>query len=393
MIKARSAFTEEVDDVEEAIAAIREQLGGFDWLLANTIGLLTCYSDFIGSEASRGICEALPFDVVGGTTLGNAVHGSSGNILLTLLVLSSDDVEFSAGISAPLHGADEAVLKDAWDEAAVKLNGKPAMMATFAPLLVPVSGDFYANSFSNISGNLPNFGMLVVDNNNDYHETRVIFNGESYADRCAIVIMAGNLDVKFMLASISPERIFMDKGVVTSSNGNQVQTVNERPVVEYLESLGLKRNDDGSITGVNAFPFVVDYNDGTTPVVRVIFGITEEGYAICGGDIPNGSTLSVGHIDSDEVLSTTSELISDALESGEPDCILMFSCVGRYFALGYTPMSEMERVQKLMEDTRIPYQLTYSGGELCPVYTSGGECIKNRNHNDTFIMCLLYNGA
>jgi hypothetical protein len=392
VIRAKSAFTSEIDDVVSAVAGIKEQLGGFDWLLENTVGMLTCYSEFVDSDAVKELCRAMPFDVVGTTTICNAVRDSSGNMLLTLLVLTSDDVEFSVGLSEPMSRADEAPLRKAWDEASSKLRERPAMMVTFAPLLIPVSGDFYADSLSNISGGLPNFGMLTVDNNSDYRDAQIIRGGESYRDRLALVLMAGNLSPRFAMASISPEKIFMEKGVVTSSRGNQVRTVNERPVAEYLESLGLKRNEEGSITGVNAFPFVVDYNDGTMPVVRVVFAITEEGYAVCGGDIPNGATLSVGHIDSDEVLSTTTDLITDAIMPPEPDCVLMFSCVGRYFALGYSPMSELERVQKLMEENGIPYQLTYSGGELCPVASDSGTRMKNRNHNDTFIMCLLYSG-
>jgi hypothetical protein len=182
----------------------------------------------------------------------------------------------------------------------------------------------------------------------------------------------------------------MEKGVVTEARGNQVMSVNDRSVVEYLQSTGLAKNPDGTITGVNSFPFVVDYNDGTNPVVRVIFAMTPEGYAVCGGDIPNGATLSVGHINGDEVLATTMEAVSDIISSREPNCILMFSCVGRYFALDYRQTAEMDLVRELMDKTAIPYMFAYSGGELCPVGSSGDIlAITNRNHNDTLVMCAL----
>ena len=191
------------------------------------------------------------------------------------------------------------------------------------------------------------------------------------------------------MASISTGRVFSQKGVVTSSAGNQVKSVNGRPVVEYLESLGLKRSEDGSIVGVNSFPFLLDYNDGTRPVVRVIFAITPDGYAVCGGDIPESGTLSVGSIDRDEVLATTTKLVSDVLATEKMECALMFSCVGRYFIQGYDPTCEMRRVQGLMDKTSVPYQFTYSGGELCPVSSNKGEGLTNRNNNETFIMCVL----
>ncbi|MDR1515899.1 MAG: FIST C-terminal domain-containing protein [Synergistaceae bacterium] len=389
MIKVMSAFTEEVDDIEQAIIDIEEQIGGYDKLLGSTIGLLTCYSEFISSGVVRELCNALPFPVIGTTTIGNAVRGSSGKILLTLLVLTSDDAEFSTGLSEPLTGADDAPLRQAYEAAAEKINGRPSFMLSFAPLLVPVSGDFFVSSFSDISGGVPNFGMLAVDNNSDYKDSQVIFDGGAYRDRFAFALAGGNVNPRFFMASISTERIFSQKGVVTSSCGNQLKSVNGHPVLEYLESLGLKRAEDGGIVGVNSFPFLLDYNDGTLQVVRVIFAITPDGYAVCGGDMPEGAILSVGQIDRDEVLATTAKLVSDVLSAEKFDCVLMFSCVGRYFALGYDPTGEMKRVQELMDLSGVPYQFTYSGGEMCPVSSSRGEGLTNRNHNDTFIMCVL----
>ncbi|MDR1020045.1 MAG: FIST C-terminal domain-containing protein [Synergistaceae bacterium] len=389
MIKALSAFTEEVDDIEQAIVDIEGQIGGYGELQGNTIGLLTCYSEFISSGVVRELCRALPFPVIGATTLGNIVSGSSGRILLTLLILTSDDVEFSTGLSEPLSCADEAPLREAYEGAVSKISGRPSFMLSFAPLLIPVGGDFFADAFSDISGGVPNFGMMPVDNNSDYRDAQVIFDGDAYRDRYAFALVSGNVSPRFFMASISTERVFSQKGVVTSSAGNQVKSLNGRPVIEYLESLGLKRSEDGGIAGVNSFPFVLDYNDGTLPVVRVIFAITPEGYAVCGGDIPEGAILSVGRIDRDEVLSTTTRLVSDVLATEKPDCVLMFSCVGRYFIQGYDPTSEIRRVKELMEKACVPYQFTYSGGELCPVSSNTGERLTNRNHNDTFVMCVL----
>jgi hypothetical protein len=390
MIKAFTAFTAEIDDTEAAVGEIMDQLDQCGGLLKNSVGLLACYSEFIDSDVIKELCEALPFEVIGTTTLCNAVQGATGRMLLTMIVLSSDDAEFSVGLTDTLTTADETPLREAYEKAASKLASKPALMVSFAPLLVNASGDFYADAFTKISGGVPNFGMLAVDHNTDYHDSQVICAGEAYRDRYAFLLVSG-VTPRFFIASISSEKIFMDKGVVTAASRNQVQTINNRPVIEYLQSLGLKKNDEGTITGVNSFPFVVDYNDDTTPVVRVIFAITEEGYAVCGGDIPNGATLSVGHIDTDEVLSTTTNVISEAIASGKPDCILMFSCAGRYFALGFQPLSEMEHIQKILGETAIPYHIAYSGGELCPVYSRNKEVldITNRNHNDTFIMCLL----
>ncbi|MDR3332871.1 MAG: FIST C-terminal domain-containing protein, partial [Synergistaceae bacterium] len=132
-----------------------------------------------------------------------------------------------------------------------------------------------------------------------------------------------------------------------------------------------------------------DYNDGTTPVVRAVFANTPEGYAVCGGDIPVGATLSVGTIDMNEIIATATGALKSALAS-KPDCILIFSCVGRYFYMGYEPMREIEEAKGILDPLGLPYQITYSGGEFCPVYSGNkeGQTI-NRNHNDTIVICTL----
>jgi hypothetical protein len=307
------------------------------------------------------------------------------------MVLSSDDVSFSVGLTDPIRSEDDSPLRRAYETAAAKLTEKPALMLSYAPLLMNVGGDFFVDSFTEISGGVPNFGMISVDDNNDYHESQIICNGEAYLDRYAFILVQGNIQPRFITASISPEKIFRESGLVTASQGNQLQTINDKPVVEFLQSIGITRNEDGTIIGINSFPLIVDYNDGTTPIVLAVFAHTPEGFAVCGGNIPVGATLSVGSINEEEVLATTEKTLTSALNAGKAQCILMFSCVGRYFSLGYRPMAEIEKVRELLKGTGIPYQFTYSGGELCPVYAKdkGASAMANRNHNDTFVGCIF----
>jgi hypothetical protein len=390
MIKARTAYTGEIDDVEAAVAEITEQLGDISLMRGNSVGLLACYSDFVDSGVVRELCAALPFDVSGTTTLGSVVRDSESRMTCSLIVLTSDDAEFAAGITEPMTAADEAPLGDAYEKASLKLSGKPALMIAFAPLHINASGDFYVDAFSRISGKVPLFGMLTVDNTSDYRDATVIYEGEAYADRCAFLLIGGSVTPEFFIASVPSERISVEKAVITASEGNFVSTINDRPVADYLMKLGLKKNPDGSIAGINSFPFVVDYNDGTLPVVRVMFALTPDGAAVCGGDIPKGATMSVGRIDADRVLSTTRAALSEAARDGGA-CFFMFSCVGRYFALGHEPTAEMKLVQDIMNENEIPFMFAYSGGEMCPVGQKGGEGgeLTNRNHNDTFVLCRL----
>jgi hypothetical protein len=390
MLKALTAYTGEIEDVEAAVSEILEQLDK-DALLENSIGFVTCYEEFIESGVVKALCEALPFEVVGATTTGSAVQGSKGMMLLTLMVLTGDDVSFAVGLTEPLAAEDEAPLRAGYQSTLAKVNGKPSLMLTFAPLLMNIGGNFYVETFSAVSGGVPNFGMLAVDLDNGYRKSKVICNGEAYHDRCTMVLLTGKLYPGFFTGSISTEKILREKGLVTASNGNQLQTINGKPATDYLREIGFTSDAKGMIAGIEMFPFIVDYNDGTTPVMRAIFSQTPEGYAICGGDVPVGSTLSIGSMDAEEVSATSAKALSSALADRNAHCVLLFSCVGRYLALGYNPTSEVDTLQKIMEGTGIPYQFAYSGGEICPVYEKqrSDDSTKNRFHNDTLGICVL----
>ena len=70
--------------------------------------------------------------------------------------------------------------------------------------------------------------------------------------------------------------------------------------------------------------------------------------------------------------------------------MIIFSCVGRYYTMGYSPMSEIEKIQSILDVTDIPFHFAYSGSELCPVSGPGSDnTMINRNHNDTIVVCCL----
>lgn len=386
MIKTQLAHTHEIDDTELAVSEILGQLD-LAGLKAHSVGILTCFADFVSEGVVEALCAALPFPVVGMTTLASCVGDQVSTTMLTCTVLTSDEVSFAVGLSEPVTQSDPSLLADSYRQAAAALPDKPGLMLAFIPLLTGVGGDFFVDSLREISGGVPLFGAMSVDHTSDYRHSRVLYEGEAYPDRLAFVLVQGDIHPRFYIAQISDETIFRDKGVVTRANGNQLQTVNDMPVSDYLLSLGLTKNAEGQIEGINSFPFVVDYGDGTQPVVRVMFALTPEGYAVCGGDIPVGATISVGTIDAAEVLDTTEGLLGQVRAHGPADVALFFSCVGRYFAQGFDTTAELDKVTGAGL-SGLPYTMCYAGGEVCPVYDKGGNTT-NRNHNDTFVACLF----
>lgn len=383
MIKALTAYTQEIDEVEDAVAEIMEQLD-LSQLGKHSIGILTCYSEFIDTGVVAALCDSLPFDVIGCTTIGNATNGNLGRLDLNLTVITGDDVEFSAAVSTGLAKEQERPLREMYAKAIEKMDSKPVFMLAFMPLIYQIGGEVMLDILDDIT-HLPIFGTLAVDHTNDYHESQTIFNGQAYPDALSMVVIAGNVSPKFMVTSLDEKKTLKQKAIITDSAANILKEVNGIPAIQYMQDLGLTK--EGVIEGPNTIPFVVDFNDGTQPVIRAIFAQTPEGYAVCGGSMPVNSTLSIGSIDDRDVLETTQKMCGTISEQEEKNVILSFSCIGRNYALGTNTNAEMEALERTFGES-VPYQFAYSGGEVCPLADSDGM-LKNRFHNDTIIACIL----
>jgi hypothetical protein len=386
MIKTMTAFTFEVDDPDAAAAEILEQVD-INGLCKSSLGILTCYTDFIDSGVIPAVCGALPFDVIGMTSAGTAVPGIAGEMVLGLLVLTSDDTDFMTGM-AEITGTDiDGPVGNAYRETCAKHPGRPAMMLTFAPYINDLGGEAIAVSLNRACEGIPLFGSLAIDSSADFSLNRSIYNGKASEKILVFALLYGDLHPSFFVTSFSEDKIQKQRGVITKSKDTILMEVNNMPVLDYLQSIGIQKRDGA--WAVSLFPFVIDYNDGTKPVARSIYLITKEGYAACGGNMPENVTLSVGGIDYSDVIRTTGETMEQILKKkdGGNSCVLMFSCLTRYFALEAHTTAEMDEIRNTLTDST-SYIFSYSGGEICPVYTEKGYTI-NRFHNCTFIACLL----
>ena len=388
MMQTFVAFTEEIDDVEAAIAEVLTQIP-VDSLLQNTVGILACHYEFIHSGVVKALCDAMPFPVTGTITTAQAVQDKSSLLCLTLTVMTSDTVAFQTVLSSSLAGGGaKSKIAAAYTEAVDSFGQKPAMAFVYAPFMPENSGDDYVAILSEISGNLPLFGTLAVDDTLDFRDCYLIHEGEHYQDRMSLVLFYGDLQPKFHIATISPEKIFENKALITSSEGHILKGINDRPVSEFFENLGLVQASETGYA-MSSLPFMLDYNDGSPPVSRVFVSMSEEQYAVCAGAMPEGATLQLGAFDKADVLLTSCAALREALQqaSGQVSCVLIYSCVARNMSLGGDILAELDAIKDAI-GADIPFMMAYSGGEICPTVTEASGAV-NRFHNNSFILCLL----
>ena len=107
MIDMYVARTSEIDEIEAAIDEIKEQID-LSALKKNSGGIIFCHIDFVESGVVMELCNILPFDVIGMTSMVGASCDSYGLYDLTLTILTSDEVEFKAGMSDAINKGNYA---------------------------------------------------------------------------------------------------------------------------------------------------------------------------------------------------------------------------------------------------------------------------------------------
>jgi len=392
MLKMLNACTSELDDEKAAVKDILQGLNLTENLLKNSAAIITTYQD-ADENVVKAIAESLPFDSVGMTTFMSATENDCDYMQISVSVLTSDDVEFAVGCSEEIVAGSDREFSEALKNTLAKVKNPQAILG-YAPLLPYASVDYFVKLVNQIDPKLMFFSSIVIDSTQGYRLASTIFNGERMKSRYPFIVLGGAegaVKLNFAIATISPEKALHGRidAVVSKSAPSQLIEINNAPVANYLKSLGLSQDKDGSFIGINAYPIIADFKDGTQSVIRAIFAFTPDGAAIIGGDIPVGSKISIGEIDVSEIVKTTANVLGEFVEKNkDANGFILYSCCGRYFNLGFNGIEEAETIRKIISAAGKPFLFAYVGGEICPVYKNVSETV-NRGHNYSCIIAAL----
>jgi hypothetical protein len=384
MIKMLTAYTCEIDDCKTAVSEILEQLDLDHNALGNSVGFVNFHSAFLETGVVKAISDALPFDTVGYTSSGCSVPGARNNIMLTAAVLTSGDVSFSSGVSAPVEDNPRERISELYSRVQSNLPGAPAFFYMIAPIMRNIPGDEFVEIVDELSGGVPIFGSLPSTHMVDFSGVYTFFNGEYYPDALVLTAMSGDIRPSFFLTNMPNDRRIRRGDLITDAEKNVIFKINGISVYEYLESIGLAEN--GSIYGASSIPMVLTLPDGFS-VIRSLHSVTEEGHVICLGGVPVGSLAAFSIGDADYVTRSAVEILNEALRAPDIHCMLLFSCAARKWVLDAQADREMEKIAQLL-DGACQYQFSYSGGEICPVRLPGGP-LANRFNNFSLVICVI----
>ena len=384
MIKSYTAFTSEIDEVDVAVSEIIAQLEPEKNCLNSTAAIVTCYHEFATNGVVAELYKKLGFPIIGTTTTATSTNRGCGQLDFSIIMITSDDVAFSAACSSPLTGDLEAPFRQMYQDALAGHSDPPKLILSAAPIMLNYTGDEYVDVLNLVSGGVPNFGTLAVDNTSDYRDSYVMFNDKVERDVYGIIVASGDINPQFLYASFSQKYILSGTATITKSKGNIINEIDGLPIIEYMEAIGLAEN--GKVQDVlHSVPFILDYSGVGVPVSRVLLSWDENGHGICGGLMPEGAKFSLGTWDKSDVLNTTLLTIENILSNGNANTLLLYSCLARSYSLGGELLAETELVNKTAAE-KIPYIFGYAGGEICP---AGEGKVTNSFHNNTVIACAF----
>ncbi len=173
---------------------------------------------------------------------------------------------------------------------------------------------------------------------------------------------------------------------VTKSEGNHVYTVDDVPVLDLTAKYGgleLTGKEDFSVEVAAQFPLQLQREKGD-PVMRPGLLIDWGDHSFyCSGTVPQGSKIRFSLPPDfdivDKVISACEDLKKN--EIPEADAVIMFSCAGRYIALGPLVNEEIEGVRKVWN---VPMVGMFSNAELARAYGGNLEM-----HNCTACVVVL----
>lgn len=390
-------YTEEIDDLQEAVREIFEQAEGF-LLKKNSLAILFTEDETDYPELYNLLAEKWKFPVVGCTAmamlLGKQGYCGTG---ISVLLLTADDCEFAAGITDDLNkGNYERLIGDKLEELKAGLSSEIKLVISYGGMVTDeqnVAGDDIVAAIDKASGGVPLFGGLAADGFN-FNRFRVFCNGNVKQSGQVMVLVAGNIEPKFVYAnSVENRASFFYE--VTESRSNQVIRLGNGTFMDALKREDMQVSKTDVLGDYILSPFVLTIhqpNGDSVEVARNLSVLNQETGAGCFlGAVPEGSTLSIGIINRSDVQKSVNlsfdKILNEIREHGYKT-LLCTSCCARFLALASNINAEVEAYTG-----RVPEGVSlaglYSYGEYCPVRGNKTGELYNMFHNFTFTILAI----
>jgi hypothetical protein len=394
-----SVSTDELEYPERALKDIKEAIAEAGGLLAQTVGIAMCQVDFLETGFSSFVAEKLNFPIIGASASSAATDGSVNPFQFSLFIISSDTLEMRVGLTKSLVFSGEnlsraeirrridRIYQSLYAEITDGLDGPADLIIPFLPPIQGYSDERVARVLF-ADHEEPFFGAFASD---AYHIDRkslpsIIYGGECYYDRVALLALKGNITPRFFQSEIKKANIARQNAIITRSEGNTLYEVNGRAAEEFLKSLGIM--DTQLLVSLNVNPFILYDAVQEKYSPRVVYAVKRDGGFLFNGAMPEGATISVGKLEGAEITESAEKLFGEVASIPDLKGALFFSCLSKQLNLLWDELGEIRILAKAMQDRKVPWLFAYSGGEICPYPDPDREGEFYNNHTNLTTVAL-----
>jgi len=385
MIEMFTARTSEIDEFDEAIREIKEQID-FSAMKKYTGGLIFCHVDFVESGMVTALCEAFPdMAIIGMTSMASADAQGYSIYDLTLTVLTSDDVRFDVGMTNAINPDNyETEITSLFSDICARSGGEPDLIISFMPFVREVAGYEVVAAMDTTCKSIPIWGSITYSVDFNYETVQTVCNGRNEGAGLAMMFLSGAVEPNFIVCSLPERNISRHRAVITKSTGCMLYEINDLPVGDYLANAGISVTKEN----LNGSPLMVYYDGQTEPVALGFYTMFDNGAFQTGGEMPVGTSVSVGSITSAGIFESAEMGLQKILDRADRQVTLLLPCVTRYLMLSPDQESEMRLINEKLATSGKSFMMGYSAGEICPMRGPDGK-LHNRFHNYSFCALTL----
>lgn len=393
------AYTEEIDDLEQAASEIFDQVKNFK-LHKNSLGILFFEEETDYPELYRQLSAKWDFPIVGCTAMAMLL-GREGvrNLGISFMIMSGDDCFFSVGITDDFNINDyKEKIENTYRSLEAALPDRPKLVLTFGEMVqedIHVDADYVLEELDRLSGHIPVYGAIASDGFS-FGRYRIFCNDQIRKHGQLIVLISGNVEPKFYhINSINNKATSSFR--VTESKRNIVYRLGQDTFVDMLRKQDMNVDKNMVLGDYILSPFVAikEYPNGDHVEVARTLSYLDQNVGSAGflGSIPEDAVMSVAIISRADVQTSVARGFDQVYEdirnsNGRYKTILCSTCCARFIALGSDTDAEAKAYQ-----TRLPEDVSligiYSYGEFCPVKGSITGQRYNFFHNFTFSILMI----
>ncbi len=315
---------------------------------------------FISIKQKReAVCEILnnnDIDIIGATSCGEFIndHETEGEIAIMLLDINRNNysILFDDIGKRSLEDVTSNMVHDAF-----KKFKKPAFILITTLLKSDGSmmdGEGMVRFIENLAGpDITLFGGMAGDDLS--FSGTWVFTKNKTTDYGMAILVLDEEQIELHGLAFSGWKPMGVSRTVTKSEGNLIYTIDDRPALEmYLHLLGQEitsSNDQIDFfdrIGVH-YPFQIERENREPKMCNPIGYDKEKQALICESDVPQGSSLRFSTPPDFDIIETVIDKAKKLKteKNAEADALLIFSCAGRFSALGPLAHEENEGLQKV----------------------------------------------